>query len=98
MRQEIGGFHPPYKVPSHLSPTALGLDEQGRQEVIEVLAKQRVFPEIFLPFLKRIDYDEVTEMARRWCIADLVVIDPAISLGKPIIEEVGIATAVLAAA
>jgi uncharacterized protein (DUF433 family) len=76
----------------------LGLDERGRQEVIEVLTQQRVFPEILLPFLKRIDYDEATEMARRWCIADMVVIDPAISLGKPIIEGVGIATAILAAA
>jgi uncharacterized protein (DUF433 family) len=36
-------------------------------------------------------------MAKRWCIADLVVIDPAICLGKPIIEEVGITTAILAA-
>ena len=37
-------------------------------------------------------------MARRWCIADGVVIDPAICLGKPIIGEVGIATSILAAA
>ncbi len=32
-----------------------GLDEQGRQEVIEVMTRQRVIPEILLPFLKRID-------------------------------------------
>ena len=37
-------------------------------------------------------------MARRWSIADMVVLDPAISLGKPIVEGVGIATAILAAA
>jgi uncharacterized protein (DUF433 family) len=36
-------------------------------------------------------------MAKRWCIANLVVIDPIIGLGKPIIEGVGITTAVLAA-
>ena len=41
------------------------------------------------------DYDEATEMARRWCIADFVVIDPTICFGKPIIEGVGITTAVL---
>ena len=50
--------------------------------MIEVLTRQRVFPDILLPFLRRVDYDKVTEMARRWCIADLVVIDPAICLGK----------------
>jgi uncharacterized protein (DUF433 family) len=37
-------------------------------------------------------------MAKRWCIADLVVIDPSICLGKPIIESIGITTAILAAA
>ncbi len=76
----------------------LGLDEQNKAEMIEVLTHQRVFAEILLPFLKRIDYDATTRLARRWCIADMVVIDPAICLGKPIIGEVGIATSILAAA
>ena len=75
----------------------LGLDEQGEEDMIEILTRQRVFPDILLPFLRRIDYDQATELARRWCIADLVVIDPTICLGKPIIEGIGIATAVLAA-
>ncbi len=74
-----------------------GLDPRGREEMIEVLTRQRVFPDILLPFLERMDYDEATEMAKRWCIADLVVIDPTICLGKPIIKGVGISTAVLAA-
>jgi uncharacterized protein (DUF433 family) len=75
----------------------LGLDERGIAEMTEILTRQRVFPEILLPFLNRIDYDEATATARRWSIAHHVVIDPAICLGKPIIEDVGIATAVLAA-
>lgn len=75
----------------------LGLDEQGRSEMVEVLSRQRVFPDILLPFLNRIDYNEATAMAERWCIANLVVIDPAICLGKPIVEGVGIATGILAA-
>ena len=65
--------------------------------MIEVLTSQRVFPDILLPFLKRIDYDEATAMAQRWCIAHLVVIDPAICLGKPIVDGIGIATAILSA-
>src|SRR5206468_10563593 len=61
------------------------------------ICRQRVVPDILLPFLRRIDYDEATEMAKRWCIADLVVLDPTICMGKPIIKGIGIATAVLAA-
>ena len=76
----------------------LGLDDQNRSEMIEVLTQQRVFAEILLPFLKRIDYDDATRLARRWCIADRVVIDPSICFGKPIVSEVGMATSILATA
>jgi uncharacterized protein (DUF433 family) len=76
----------------------LGLEDLGKEEMIEVLTRQRVFSEILVPFLKRIHYDEVTKLARRWCVTNHVVIDPQICLGKPIVEEIGMATAVLAAA
>jgi uncharacterized protein (DUF433 family) len=76
----------------------LGLDEKGTEEMVEVLSRQKVFVEILLPFLKRIDYDSATRLARKWCIADRVVLDPAICLGKPIVEKVGVATGILAAA
>ena len=75
----------------------IGLDERREEEMIDVLSGQRTFPDILLPFLQEIEYDEATELARRWCIADQVVIDPAIGLGKPIIDGIGIATAILAA-
>jgi len=74
-----------------------GLDEQGRREMVEVLTNQRVFPDILLPFLTKIDYDRTSELAIRWRIADSVVVDPTICFGKPIVEEAGIATSVLAA-
>ncbi len=76
----------------------LGLDEDGRNKMIEVLTHQSVFVDILLPFLKRISYDEATQLARRWLITEMIVIDPAICLGKPIVEPVGIATAILASA
>jgi len=75
----------------------LGLDDQGRDEMVEALTHQKVFADILLPFLTRIDYNEATAMAQRWCISDLVVVDPTICLGKPIVADVGIATAVLSA-
>src|SRR5262249_1337847 len=75
----------------------LGLEQEDEEEMIEVLTHRHVFPDVLLPFLLRIEYDPATEMAKRRRIADLVVIDPAISLGKPIVEGIGITTAVLAA-
>ena len=74
-----------------------GLDPRGIQEMVEILTRQRVFPDILVPFSRRIDYDQATEMAKRWFIANLVVLDPTICMGKPIIDGVGISTAVLAA-
>src|SRR5262249_7176964 len=74
----------------------LGLDARGADEMVEVLSRQKVFVEILLPFLKRIDYDSVTHLAKKWFVTDQVVLDPNICLGKPIVEQVGIATAILA--
>lgn len=73
-----------------------GMDERGQQELKEVLTRQKVFPEIILPFLKKIDYDEISRLAERWHIERLVVIDPRICFGKPVVEPVSIPTAVLA--
>lgn len=75
-----------------------GLDTAGQEELMEVLTRQKVFPKIILPFLKRIDYDAATILAKRWHIADRIVVDPAICFGKPVVEAVGIPTAILAAA
>ena len=65
--------------------------------MVEVLKRQRVFPDVLLPFLTKIDYNRTSEMAIRWRIAESVVIDPTICFGKPIVAESGIATSVLAA-
>lgn len=72
-----------------------GLDDNEQSSVIEALTKQSYFDSIILPFLARIDYDEVTDLAARWRIAEMVVIDPTIRFGKPIIEETGISTCTL---
>jgi uncharacterized protein (DUF433 family) len=100
LQADLGTRHPFCRrevLTGHGRVFTLGLDEQGRQEMLEVVTGQRVFPDVLRPFLKKIDYDQVTEMARRWNIAEMVLIDPAICLGKPIVEGIGITTAVLAA-
>jgi uncharacterized protein (DUF433 family) len=75
-----------------------GMDDGGEEELREALTNQYVFPQIILPFLKRIDYGSVTRLAERWRIDRLVVLDPRICFGKPIVEPVSIPTAILAAA
>lgn len=73
-----------------------GLDEAETKQVIEALTKQRYFEQIIGPFLKKIDYDEASNLAIRWHIADMVVVDPSICFGKPTVESIGITTQVLA--
>ena len=70
----------------------------GEPELVEVLTKQGVFTDFILPFLRTIDYDKVGFLARRWRIAESVVIDPQICFGSPIVEAAGIPTSVLAEA
>ena len=73
-----------------------GTDDEGKEEIIEVLTRQKVFPELILPFLERIEYKKM--LARRWKIADGIVVDPSICFGKPIVEAVCVPTAILAEA
>ena len=70
----------------------------GSPQLTEALTGQGVFPELILPFLRRIDYDKMQLLAARWRIADEIVVDPTICFGKPAVEAVGIPTAILAAA
>jgi uncharacterized protein (DUF433 family) len=101
MTDELGTRHPFCRRELLTDGKAIflrGLDAEGQQELTEVLTRQKVFPEILLPFLKTIEYDASTILARRWRIAPEVVIDPAISFGKPVIEEAGVVASLLSAA
>ncbi len=75
-----------------------GLDRTGDEEIYEAFTKQKAFPKMILPFLKRIDYSPVNDLAASWQIADGVVIDPGISFGKPVLRDCSIPTYILAAA
>ena len=72
-----------------------GLSDEDGGSVIEAISRQQYFDAIILPFLRRIEYDEVTKRAARWHIADLVVIDPEIRFGRPIVANTGITTSTL---
>ena len=101
MRHELGTSHPFCRRELLTDGKAIflrGVDADGQQELTEALTRQKVFPEILLPFLKTIEYDPSTVLARRWRIAPEVIIDPTISFGKPVIEEAGVVASLLSAA
>jgi len=62
----------------------LNLQDDDRAEVLDVLSAQRLFSDVILPFLKRLDYDQATKAATLWHIADGVELNPQICFGKPI--------------
>ncbi len=74
----------------------IGNADGDTEELIDILRDQKAFPEILLPFLKRIEYDDASDLARCWRIADMVVLDPSICYGKPISRQIGISTKILA--
>jgi uncharacterized protein (DUF433 family) len=71
-------------------------DESG--SIIEPLTNQKYINDVIIPFLKKIEYDHITNLARLWHISEGVVVDPSRCFGKPIVAAVGIATRVLASA
>lgn len=73
-------------------------EEYGEERLKELLTRQYAFPKIMLPSLRQVEYDADSLLARRWKIGRGVVIDPSRQYGKPIVDSVGIPTAVLASA
>jgi uncharacterized protein (DUF433 family) len=69
-------------------------------EVHEEILREIVSRQQFFLYIKEkldhIDYNEISKLARRWRIAEGVVIDPAICMGKPTVAKTGIATYVVA--
>ena len=55
------------------------------------------FERIILPTLEKIDYDPASKLATKRHLSPLVVLDPRICFGQPIVEPVAITTYVLAA-
>ena len=71
-------------------------DAIGGPMLYEVIKRQGFSQEAMREHLTRIDYADTTLLAERWRIFPGVVIDPCITLGRPVIESTGLATRVLA--
>ena len=70
-------------------------DAVGDSVLSEAVSGQRLFMQV-LEYLARIDFSHATKLAERWRIAQGVVIDPRISMGKPVVESTGKTTFVIA--
>lgn len=73
------------------------LDEPERRIVCEAITTSQVFESVIRPTLEKIDYDPISNLATKWHLAPLVVLNPRVCFGQPIVEPVGITTYVLAA-
>jgi len=69
-------------------------NEIDEEQLRDVVSQQQFFLHI-KEKLDHIDYSEINNLARRWRIAEGVVIDPSISMGKPTIENTGVTTYVI---
>lgn len=75
-------------------------DKKGNDAaIIELLSKgQFVLKQIIQELAHQIDFDEITKLARRWFPLEgnhLVVLDPHVSFGRPVIYKKGIPTEVI---
>lgn len=69
---------------------------EGEEEVLlELVRRQRAFPKLLLPYLKKIDYDPDSRLAMRLRISDSIILDPSIKCGKPIVRDGGLPTSIL---
>lgn len=73
----------------------LTADELDDSVLSEVVSNQQFFSHV-RDYLTQVDYGEASAMAERWRIAAGIVLDPRISLGKPVIAGTGITSFVVA--
>lgn len=73
---------------------------ESDERLVELLAKQRYFLDIVEPLLVQLDFSQGERLLRWWPMGHdrQVVLDPARSFGRPIIEREGVPTFFLASA
>ncbi len=102
-RKILGVSHPfaTHKLKTNGRRIFLQVGEQaGDRALLEVAHHQRVFEPFIAPFLVGLDFDD-DDLANRWWPIGKdreVIIDPARSFGKPIVNSAAVPTAVLARA
>jgi uncharacterized protein (DUF433 family) len=65
----------------------------GNADLLGVIDKQHFFAQMKLG---RITFATLTRLAEQWGIADGVIINPTINFGKPVVENSGVSTLIVA--
>lgn len=75
-------------------------DETHDGSLIDIVKRQYAFPNILLPYLTNLDFDDDDRALRWWPMGKRrrVVIDPQRSFGQPIVSREGVPTTILASA
>jgi uncharacterized protein (DUF433 family) len=73
-------------------------DEPGEEVLREILSRQSAFVDVLMPYLKQVDYDHTSLLAKRCNICKGVVLDPEQKFGKPIVSTCRIPTNILSTA
>ena len=68
---------------------------KSNEKLSDVISHQQFFLHI-KEKLSHIDYGTISKIAERWRIAQGVVIDPFINMGKPTVENTGVTTYIIA--
>ncbi len=73
----------------------LAATKLGDEKLSDVISRQQFFVHI-KEKLDHIEYNELTRLADKWRIANGVLLDPKVSMGKPTVIETGLTTYVVA--
>lgn len=100
LQEELGEKHPfclsdLYTDGKRIFNLAMSKLSENEEKLSDVISHQQFFIHIKKE-LSHIDYGEISKIAERWRIAQGVVIDPTINMGKPTIEHTGVTTFIIA--
>jgi uncharacterized protein (DUF433 family) len=98
LKEDLGTNHPFCHTDLHTDGQhifRLVAEKLGEEKLSDVVSRQQFFLHI-MQKLDHIDYSEASKLAHRWRISSGIFIDPSISMGKPVIQNTGVTTYVIA--
>lgn len=75
------------------------LEDLGNERDADVISKQLLFPQFrngLARTTNKLGYNPATLLAEKWHIADGIVVNPRMGFGKPVVDQGGISTLILA--
>jgi len=95
LKSMLGVDHPFAHADLSVGVGKIVLEKAGNERFVEVISRQLTFPE-FADGLRRLNYNIKTKLAEHWEIADGISVSPRVGFGKPVIEQTGVSTLIIA--